>query len=111
MSMQSMIARSVPMAILLAGTVGTAHAQFECGVAGPDGVVGAISGGANFTHAGDIDAFSLAAQTCNVGAGTMTVQASTPAHPILTMNLYRLSTADGAMRIEQIGMSWNFHMF
>src|SRR5688572_21233451 len=107
MSERSAVVRSAASAAaLVTCTAGFAFAQFECSVPGPDGVVGAVHGGGNFPVSGGIDAFSLGAQTCNVGAGTMSVDAGSPSHPILTTNLYRLKTADGVMRFEQIGMSW-----
>ncbi len=104
--------RSVSLlGVFVACTAGSVRAQFQCGVEGPDGVVGTIQGVGNFAVQGGIDAFSLGAQTCNVGASTMEVDAGTPSHPILTTNLYRLMTTDGATRIEQIGMGWVFHMY
>jgi hypothetical protein len=72
---------------LLAGS-SASLAQVSCGVPGPDGMVGGITGFANYAHVGDIDAFSLGATTCNLGSATMVVNASTPAHPILTLNLF-----------------------
>lgn len=88
-----------------------ALAQVDCAIAGPDAVVGRIQTPANYAREGGIDAFSLAIDTCNVGSAMIPVSAGSAQHPILTFNLYRLRTVDGAMRMEQVGMSWCFHMF
>jgi hypothetical protein len=84
--------------------------QVECGVEGADAVVGRIGSAGNYAAAGGEDAFSLGVDTCNLGTGVLSVQAGTASHPILALNLYRLSTVEGATRLEQVGMSWNFHM-
>jgi hypothetical protein len=53
-----------------------------------------------------VTAYSFGMVTCNVGDVEVQWQASTPFHPVLVQNLYRLR--DG--RFEQVGQSWAFHV-
>lgn len=88
------------------------QAQVVCQTNGPDLVVGEVGGGgglANYNALNGIDAVSFGDVLCNVGNLAVTMQAATPRHPVITTNVYRLSTVDGTARFEQIGMGWVFH--
>lgn len=65
----------------------------------PAAIYGASSNG--------ISTFSFASAGTNFGTVTIPVIASTPAHPIIAQNIFRIF--DG--RIEQIGQSWVKHMW
>ncbi len=86
---------------------GAAQAQFPCNTpaAGVDLVVGRISGSALWGTAGGQSAYSFGTTLCNVGSVAATYEASTPNHPLVGQNLYRIE--DG--RLEQIGMGWMRH--
>ena len=80
---------------------------------GPDVIVGdiVINSGSNYTNVGSIDAFSWGTTSCNIGSVNLLWQASNSNHPVIPQNLYRLKTADGVARIEQIGQGWLKHGF
>lgn len=86
-------------------------AQPACFRPGPDVIVGDINGIANFAPAGEFDAVSLGVTLCNIGSSPVECAFNTNQHPIITQNLYRLRTVDGATRFEQIGLGWCFHTF
>ena len=88
-----------------------AFAQPACTTVGPDVVIGDLTAPGNFNTVGEIDVFSLGTAFCNIGDVPVRFAASTNQHPVMTQNLYRLSAVDGAMRFEQIGMSWCYHGF
>jgi len=103
----------VPVMFLVVGmSASVSRAQFTCQNNGPDLLIGEIGGSgglANYNILNGIDAVSFGDVLCNVGDLTITMQASTPRHPIITTNIYRLSSVNGATRFEQIGMGWVFH--
>jgi hypothetical protein len=88
-----------------------AIAQVSCDQAGPDVIMGDLTGVANYNVSGDIDAFSIGVNVCNVGDFPVAFEPSTNQHPIISQQLYRLLTVDGVARFEQIGMSWCYHTF
>lgn len=75
--------------------------------AGPDVIVGQLSGVQRFGRVGDITAYAVGTISCNIGDTNLLWDADTSLHPVIAQNLYRLR--DG--RFEQIGMSWLKHAF
>jgi len=78
---------------------------------GPDVIVGEITGVIDYAHTGPaqdgITAFGIGTTSCNLGDEVLDWVSSTPNHPLIAQNLYRVK--DG--RFEQIGMSWLKHAF
>jgi hypothetical protein len=94
----------------LALVAGKASAQ--CGGAGPDLVVGDLTGPQNYTATGGYAALSLGTTSCNIGNTNVQWNAcSAVTHPVIGGNLYRFSTVNGATRFEQVGQSWLKHAF
>jgi hypothetical protein len=78
---------------------------------GPDVIVGDMPAISNYTPVGGIDAFSVATTSCNIGDVNLNWIASSPDHPVIPQNLYRLKTVNGSARFEQVGQSWLKHAF
>jgi hypothetical protein len=100
-------------ASLLAASAGIAHAQYTCGgKAGPDVIVGELTGPQNYTGTTGLDALSLGTTSCNVGTAVLMWDAL-PAntHPVIGGHLYKWKAVNGAGRFEQIGLSWLKHGF
>jgi hypothetical protein len=98
------------VAAALALSAGQASAQ--CGGAGPDLVVGDLTGPMSYTATGGYAALSLGTTSCNIGSTNVQWNAcSSVTHPIIGGNLYRYSTVNGATRMEQVGQSWLKHAF
>ena len=74
---------------------------------GPDVIVGSLPSMANYSTAGDYDAFAVGTTSCNIGDSTLIWVASTNQHPVIGQNLYRLNND----RFEQIGVGWLKHGF
>lgn len=74
---------------------------------GPDVIVGDLTGPANYTATGGIDAFSVGTTSCNIGSVWLNWFSGTNQHPIIPQNMYRLKNG----RFEQIGQSWMKHGF
>jgi hypothetical protein len=94
--------------LALSATSGLVSAQ-TCAQpsAGPDLVIGELPGVVTFGAVGGTSAYALAATLCNYGDAPAQWVASTPAHPLVATNLYRLH--DG--RFQQLGQSWARHEF
>jgi hypothetical protein len=75
--------------------------------AGPDVIVGDLTGVSRFGPVGDSTAFSIGTVSCNIGTSPLAWISSSNQHPVITQNLYRIK--DG--RIEMIGMAWLKHGF
>jgi hypothetical protein len=78
---------------------------------GPDVIVGDITGPANYSSAGGIEALSLGTTSCNVGDVWLNWIASTNQHPVIGGTLYKYKFENGYGRFEQIGQSWLKHGF
>ncbi len=81
-------------------------------VHGPDIIVGTLSDTCNFASQEVspgvwVDAFSVGTVSCNIGDVICQWVASTPMHPVIAQNMYRLKNG----RFEQIGQSWLKHGF
>jgi len=74
---------------------------------GPDVIVGELYDTLHFGRVGDIHAFAVGTDPCNVGDERVSWVAYTNQHPVWCQNLYKL--VDG--RFRQIGMSWMSHGF
>lgn len=77
---------------------------------GPDIIVGeiAILNSINrYGPSNGISAYSFATTSCNIGDMEAAWYATTPDHPVIVQNLYRLK----AGRLEQIGLAWLKHGF
>jgi hypothetical protein len=77
------------------------------GDATPDVIVGDIYQLRTWGSLSNQTAFSIGTISCNIGTARLDWIASTPVHPVIAQNLYRVR--DG--RIEQLGMSWLKHGF
>jgi len=101
---------------LLAALVGLVRAervlaQTVCDRHGPDVIVGDLVDVSNYASVGSREAISIGTVSCNVGDTNLQWVSNTPAHPVIAGNLYKMKTVAGAVRFEQIGMSWLKHGF
>ena len=74
---------------------------------GPDVIVGDLTGPANYTASGGIEALAIGTVSCNIGNVWLNWISSTNQHPVIGQNMYRLMNG----RFEQIGQSWLKHGF
>lgn len=81
---------------------GPARAQI-----GPDLVLDDIYATQLWGQVGDIVAYSIGTEICNLGDENAEWIAASNRHPVIAQNLYRLKND----RMEQIGMSWLKHGF
>ncbi len=70
-------------------------------------IVGDLYNLSSYGSSNGIAAFSVGTTSCNLGDQPVPWVSSTPDHPVIGLNMYRLK--NGAM--EQIGMSWLKHGF
>lgn len=91
----------LPAAVVLA-VASVAGAQV-----GPDVIVGEIPD--STTNGGG--SYAVGTTSCNIGTAPLTWNSGTPAHPVISQNIYRLMTVNGAPRFEQIGQAWLKHGF
>lgn len=96
---------------MLAALASTAHAG-----PGPDIAVCTISDLAQYGREGAVGSgtVGLAFGTSHYNAGTVGIlwaNAPSTNHPLLTQNMYRLMTVNGAARFEQIGQAWVFNSY
>ncbi|MFN0059312.1 MAG: hypothetical protein ACKVX7_12730 [Planctomycetota bacterium] len=73
----------------------------------PDVIVGDLQELASWGNVGGIYAYSIGTTSCNEGTEVLDWYASTPAHPVIGQQIYRLKEG----RFEQIGISWLKHSF
>ncbi|MEM7263114.1 MAG: hypothetical protein AAF488_14080, partial [Planctomycetota bacterium] len=73
----------------------------------PDVIVGDLQEVISWGRVGDIVAYNVGTESCNVGTAELDWIATSPAHPVIGQELYRFK--DG--RFEQIGVSWLKHAF
>ena len=78
---------------------------------GPDVIVGALTGPANYNSDGTYEALSIGTTSCNIGNVWLNWFANTNQHPVIGQTLYRLKVVDGAARFEQVGQGWLKHGF
>ncbi|MHC4415722.1 MAG: hypothetical protein ACYS0G_10590 [Planctomycetota bacterium] len=74
---------------------------------GPDVIVGNLIDALKWGTVRDITAYSLGAESCNIGSENLMWRRRSRFHPVIAQNIYRLK--DG--RIEQIGLGWLKHGF
>lgn len=74
---------------------------------GPDVIVGNLYDLQSYGHVGDIYAYAVGTESCNVGDQILLWNSGNNQHPVIGQSMYRLK--DG--RMEQIGMSWLKHGF
>ena len=72
------------------------------GGASPDVIVGGLIDTQNWGTSGNITAYSVGTESCNIGNQNLTWIATNNLHPVIAQNLYRLKNG----RFEQLGMSW-----
>ena len=73
----------------------------------PDVIVGDLIEINSYGSEGDIYAYSVGTESCNIGNVNLSWVASTPLHPVIGQEMWRLK--DGVL--EQIGISWLKHSF
>ena len=82
------------------------------GVVGPDLTHCQLVGLSQFGREGSIVGLSCQSTLWNVGDTPLSIlEAPDPNHAMLVVDLFRLTTANGSTRFEQIGQSWVFHEF
>ncbi len=103
--------RTLAFAITLAALVQQAAAfQTPClAPAGPDLIVGDLTGPTNYAVDGAFDAIAIGATHCNLGTTPAAWAFATANHPVTGSALYRWTQVGGSSRFEQIGMSWVLH--
>ncbi len=74
---------------------------------GPDVLIGDLQSVLRYGRVGDITAYAVGTNACNIGDQRVSWDADTNAHPVIAQNMYRLKNG----RFEQIGMSWVKHGF
>ena len=74
---------------------------------GPDVIVGDLDGIQKWGTVGNITAYSIATNSCNIGDEPLPWFDSTNQHPVIAQHLYRLMNG----RLEQLGISWVKHGF
>jgi hypothetical protein len=87
------------------------RAVVQCGEpAGADLVVSDLISVGNFGAVDGVDGFSLGTTVCNLGTASNPWEATTPNHPVIIQNAYRLTArTDGSSRFEHVGLSWAMH--
>jgi hypothetical protein len=102
------------LVLTLVATVALAggNGNNQCDVPGeyPDVIVGSLHQEQRYGHVGDITAFSIGTNSCNIGTCWLdwfSHNAGSSLHPVIGQSMYRLK--DG--RFEQIGQSWLKHGF
>jgi hypothetical protein len=83
-----------------AGTAGT-------GTTGSDVIVAELQAVRRFGRVGDITAYAVGTNACNIGDERASWVKNTNDHPVIIQNMYRFKQG----RFEQIGMSWVKHGF
>ena len=96
---------ATPMGILVAGSLATDSAAPPPAAIGSDVAITELTDLWRWGAVGDVTAFNVGTEICNVGDEIIPWQASTSHHPAISNNMYRLM--DG--RFEQIGLSWVKH--
>jgi hypothetical protein len=88
------------------------RAQTACqGTVGPDVIVGDITGPANYTATGTLEALSLGTTSCNQGTVGVGWHSNTNQHPVIGGELYRFKIVNGAGHFDMVGLSWLKHGF
>jgi hypothetical protein len=83
-----------------------ANANCPGPTAGPDVIVGEVYDVGYDGAVGAISAYSIGTDSCNIGDVGVTWVSSTNQHPVISGNMFRLKTVNGAARFEQLGLSW-----
>ncbi len=104
--MNAVACLSATASVLLPGSSTVA----QCVHPGPDATIGSIVGVANFAGAGDVDAFGVGVDICNIGDAPLSYTSSGN-HPFMAQQAYRIVVRNGTSSIEQLGASWVFHTF
>ena len=78
----------------------------------PDVIVGDVQEIIRHGTVGDITAYSIGTNSCNMGCDYLAWEANNNSHPTIGGSMYRvLELENGCTRIEQIGRSWLKHGF
>ena len=75
--------------------------------AGPDVIVGDLTGVAHYGAVGSVHAYAVGTTSCNIGDQDLLWIAGNNQHPVIGQNMYRVVNG----RIDQIGISWLKHGF
>lgn len=89
------------------GSCGSAAADGAVASSGPDVIIGDLQSVVRFDRIGDITAYAVGTNACNIGTQRVNWISYTNQHPVIIQNMYRLKDD----RFEQIGMSWLKHGF
>ena len=76
-------------------------------LAGPDVIVGDLTGPSNYGADTGYVVYAIGTTSCNKGDAPLSWISSTPAHPVISQNMYRLYNG----RFEQLGQAWLKHGF
>lgn len=104
MSLRARFTRLVLGLLAMSGVV----AARALGGPGPDIIVGDLPDTTSYgTDGSGFFAYDIGTESCNVGTTPVNWFASTPQHPVIAQNMFRIRSG----RIEQIGLSWVKHGF
>jgi hypothetical protein len=78
---------------------------------GPDVIVGDLTGPANYTSAGGLEALAIGTTSCNLGDVWLNWFANINQHPVIGQTLYRYQVVNGAGQFDQVGQGWLKHGF
>ncbi len=78
---------------------------------GPDVIVGDLTGPANYSSVGGIEALAIGTTSCNIGNVWLNWFANNNQHPVIGQTLYRYQVVNGAGQFDQVGQGWLKHGF
>ncbi len=78
---------------------------------GPDVIVGDLTGPANYSSSGGIEALAIGTTSCNIGDVWLNWFANINQHPVIGQTLYRYEVVNGAGQFSQVGQGWLKHGF
>lgn len=104
-----MLDRLLILAAALGILAAASTAAAQCGLPGPNVIIGQVFDVGNFASTNGHDACALGAVVCNIGSVAVPYSGCPNQHPLIGGQMYRYSTVNGAGRMEQVGLSWLKH--